>query len=376
MYYFSNNNILHTFTEPLQRTEIQQPSYMLVPVIIREQQGREPFALEIQGRFAYDLYNLEDGLKRIFKNMDSRAFLQFLERAHAEYEQWHEDAINILTFATENPELVQRIMRYSRYTGNYLQLASNTDEDLPIVKYLPKSRYHRTLTPWPATGKVTMRFPAFIRKVATEQGLILTDSRLEEIANRMKLFYRDEAITVTEHTGSTLRNLYHYSSHSRVFDLGDLRNSCMRHDNCRDFFGLYESNADRVSLLVARREGDKGLIGRALVWKLDNGVRALDRIYGSIVTQRMIARYAREHDIQPREYLEGKEGIVTLSNPEQVYYPYLDTLYMYDIKLKQYINNSVYLEREAEFRKDMSSWGRGEHRFRMHRNPHGMFVYV
>lgn len=54
---------------------------------------------------------------------------------------------------------------------------------------------------------------------------------------------------------------------------GTLGNSCMRHCECSDYFGIYEDNA---KMLVCFKDGL--VLGRAIVWEVD-GKTFMDRIY-------------------------------------------------------------------------------------------------
>ena len=66
---------------------------------------------------------------------------------------------------------------------------------------------------------------------------------------------------------------YWYNSDHYYRCEGTLGNSCMKYDECENFFKIYEDNA---KMLICTKNGM--LTGRALVWEVD-GVTLLDRIY-------------------------------------------------------------------------------------------------
>lgn len=67
---------------------------------------------------------------------------------------------------------------------------------------------------------------------------------------------------------------YWYNSEHYFACQGTLGNSCMKYDECESFFELYE---DKAQMLISRKNGL--LTGRALVWKVNDKVTILDRIY-------------------------------------------------------------------------------------------------
>ena len=75
--------------------------------------------------------------------------------------------------------------------------------------------------------------------------------------------------------GESIRDLYHYESYES--DGGSLGASCMRYDSCQEMMDIYAENRETVSMLAMKNE-DGGLIGRALLWCFD-GYKVMDRIY-------------------------------------------------------------------------------------------------
>ena len=104
--------------------------------------------------------------------------------------------------------------------------------------------------------------------------------------------------------------------------------SCMRHSYCADFLDIYAENPEKVALVIATR-GDR-LIGRALLWRLDNGGYYLDRQYGRDETQKAIVNFARSRHDDLTVYGSGLAYSATLAVTLKHYdfreYPYMDTL--------------------------------------------------
>ena len=131
--------------------------------------------------------------------------------------------------------------------------------------------------------------------------------------------------------------IYNYKNQSG--NAGTLSASCMKHDSCSNYFDIYEKNVD---MIVAMK--DNLVIGRCILWELDNGQYFADRIYGVEKTVESIKAFCSEHGIWTKVYqtysdygieLHGKraslEGeYLTLKNPipEYAYTPYMDTFDM------------------------------------------------
>ena len=52
----------------------------------------------------------------------------------------------------------------------------------------------------------------------------------------------------------------------------------MKYYRCKDYFNIYIENPDVCQLLIFTDPNDK-LLGRALLWKLEDGSNYMDRIY-------------------------------------------------------------------------------------------------
>jgi hypothetical protein len=89
------------------------------------------------------------------------------------------------------------------------------------------------------------------------------------------------------------------------------------------YFELYTQNPDRVSLMVAVNGHDE-LLGRALIWKLDNGREYMDRVYGSDHIIRLFRQEAENRGMGDC-YASGASLFVPLSHTFCDSYPYMDS---------------------------------------------------
>jgi hypothetical protein len=119
----------------------------------------------------------------------------------------------------------------------------------------------------------------------------------------------------------------------------NLHGSCMRHDDAQRWLSIYTDNENNVSLLVAYDMHEK-VLGRAILWLLDDGKKAMDTIYTHESLTQSFIQWANENDYYYKnrqschhdafdkhvsgEYITMPR--VTLKNYDFDYYPYMDTL--------------------------------------------------
>lgn len=126
---------------------------------------------------------------------------------------------------------------------------------------------------------------------------------------------------------------YWYSSSNYAANSGQLGNSCMRYDKCQSYFDIYTRNPDVCQLLIY--EKDDKLLGRALVWTLDNGKKYMDRIY--TIKDNIDILFIRWADENNVSYSSTEQMKVNLSIKwdidfiidEEIQFPYMDTFIYY-----------------------------------------------
>ena len=141
------------------------------------------------------------------------------------------------------------------------------------------------------------------------------DYEIEQFINSFKKVKYDDLKIVD---GDDIKKYYCGHKKERFY-------SCM--SNSQQFLEIYSKNPNQVKLLV-RTDNNGKVLARALLWHLDDGKYALDRIYGLSDDKTYFYSYARDNNI---EYTIPENSTVTLENKgEYEYYPYMDTLEYYE----------------------------------------------
>ena len=141
--------------------------------------------------------------------------------------------------------------------------------------------------------------------------------------------------------GEDIRKWYREESYRRGD--GPLNGSCMRYDKCQRFMDIYVKNSDKIKMLILLDEYDpEKIIGRALVWKLDDGTTFMDRIYyikdSTIHVFKDYAmsnewKYKKDQNNSPKTAVMLGDNVsddqrlkITLPELEYTYFPYVDTI--------------------------------------------------
>ena len=172
----------------------------------------------------------------------------------------------------------------------------------------------------------------------------INDSDVEKFVNDMMAFLKmnmsPEGAVIEEVKGEDIRKWYdskNYQSKS-----GQLGGSCMSYNYCQSYLDIYVENPEKISLLILKNSEDK-LVGRALLWKLDNGKRFVDRIYTHTEYDvKIFEKWAIDNKCMYRSSgnngkityysINGKKLVKTpeltteLENVEFENYPYVDTI--------------------------------------------------
>ena len=114
---------------------------------------------------------------------------------------------------------------------------------------------------------------------------------------------------------------------------GQLGNSCMRYQRCQEYLDIYVENPESCSLLILKGKTPDKIIGRALIWTINEGPgvvgrKFMDRIYTINDSDKLLFEaYAKEHDILKSQNSSYK---IKVKEGRYDYYPYMDTLTCYD----------------------------------------------
>ena len=152
--------------------------------------------------------------------------------------------------------------------------------------------------------------------------------------------------------GKDITRYYNYSKYATIAgeETGTLWNSCMRHDKCNEYFGLYEDNC---KMLILKQRGTGKIYGRAILWNLEGssdfkGKVLMDRIY--VVKDYMVGLFKDFADKNDWFHLESqslgtytfekRDKTYTLEETDECYvelvkspdsyeyFPYIDTFYL------------------------------------------------
>tara|TARA_R110000803_G_scaffold7854_1_gene25253 strand:+ start:498 stop:1940 length:1443 start_codon:yes stop_codon:yes gene_type:complete len=123
---------------------------------------------------------------------------------------------------------------------------------------------------------------------------------------------------------------------------GSLAKSCMRHEKCSKFLKTYINNC---RLLVLYNPQSNTIIGRALLWRTNEGVQFMDRVYGDESIYNIFFDWAsnngyyrkryqswrdRETFVNPQGENERLRVSVNIGKKDQIeYFPYIDTFTFY-----------------------------------------------
>ena len=183
------------------------------------------------------------------------------------------------------------------------------------------------------------------RRILSKVDKKFTQVEIDDFVNEFKALVENEKSSEDRMELVKGDEIQHWYLFSRYTDKtsGTLHSSCMRYEECQDFFGIYTDNSDVCQLLILRDDIDSEYIeARALVWKLHDGTTFMDRVYYSsphIVD--IFTNYAKERGWcykskqdsgNKTKIVFGDESeydkilFVKLNDTYFDYYPYMDTL--------------------------------------------------
>lgn len=145
-------------------------------------------------------------------------------------------------------------------------------------------------------------------------------------------------------SGDEIKEWYHYSKYYEETK-GSLHSSCMRYDECQEYFDIYTENPDVCKLLICKSDFDNTKItGRALVWKLNTGETFVDRVY-----------YSNQHDIDLfNEYAKSmgwiyknKNSRIMLGESQHITSSLIVKLTEYDCEKYPYLDTLMYLSEDG-----------------------------
>lgn len=255
----------------------------------------------------------------------------------------------------ENSSDIARLMLTPKYTTN-TDFADYITMRGDMGSYLPNGREHKTndAGKWSREGRQEMKIGKLARKLLRQSYIdTLTDADFEKFTNCVKSYISligDEdgdgkKLELRLIEGDDIYDAYDADNYSTILGKdSNLWGSCMRHEECRDWLSIYADNKKVCQLLIAE-DTDKKILGRAIIWKLDDGRVAMDTIYSPDSIRETFFNYAikegwyykssqscHHHNFdrfngEHNQDSNFDRAIVTLMRHNYDLYPYMDSLY-------------------------------------------------
>jgi len=198
----------------------------------------------------------------------------------------------IVQYLSTKPEVVDANLKQ-----NYVDIAKPKegepkDSKSDVVSFIAQTKVNQLLEkdpslkeadPFTLKGRTEVKVGRFLKAICALADIKSTDREIEQIVNLFKSSTEvpGQAMGLVE--GKEIK--YWYDGKNYLTDTGELGGSCMRYEKCQDYLNIYSKNPDKVKLLILTQEvdGKKKLIGRALVWILDESPCEakifMDRVY-------------------------------------------------------------------------------------------------
>jgi hypothetical protein len=153
---------------------------------------------------------------------------------------------------------------------NYISVSH---DDKGKISYLTTDRVNSIDSEnyWTTNSRYKAKPGAFVGKIFKD----IPSKEVEKFSNLFRTQSLMPKFTFKIVEGDEIKKYYHHSSYGST--MGSLGSSCMKHDHCQKYFKIYTKNSELVKLLIMLDEDDM-LIGRSLLWNLDNN-KIMDRIY-------------------------------------------------------------------------------------------------
>jgi hypothetical protein len=278
-------------------------------------------------------------------------------------EQWDDDTNTLripLTFSSSMRTMLLS-MRHDCKVANALLRDTYTHTTFAnyitmrgeLCSYLPNGREH-TLNEngkWARNGRQDIKVGKMAKNLLTELAIVnngIEATDFEKFSNLVKSYIsvigdedgEGKKITFDVVNGDKIYDAYLETNYSKILGTDtNLFNSCMRYDSCQDYLDIYVDNIDVVSLLVANDCNGK-VLGRAILWTMHDGKKAMDTIYAHDSLTASFIQWAHDnnyfyksrqschHNDFDRHLTDGNIYMpcVILKHFDYSEYPYMDTL--------------------------------------------------
>jgi hypothetical protein len=202
------------------------------------------------------------------------------------------------------------------------------------------------------TNRNPIRIGRLVNSIMSAAKQPVTPKQVEDFSNAYKSAWdmmNDAFMKFEVVSGYAIARWYNESSYES--DDSTLGSSCMRYDECGDYFGIYADNSDVCKLVILY--SDRGssvkdgkfisnyIKGRALLWKTNQGDMFMDRIYTNNDSDvELFKQFAEKNGwwckktqnssnnftAQKGTSFKDPTYTVDLKWADHEYYPYVDTL--------------------------------------------------
>ena len=231
---------------------------------------------------------------------------------------------SVLKLRIDDKELFTKVVYMGAHTGKVMQVQFIIDDKEVIEEILSRN-----------SALVKMNI-----ELSVKNDISVTASDIEKFTNEfisaVKISRAEANSKIEVVNGQEISFWYDLENYQST--MGKLGGSCMSNSEAAEnYLNIYTTNTNKVSLLILK---NNKLLGRALLWKLDDGRLFMDRIYtANDSDDNIFVNYAIENEYIYRNtpadgyiYLyKGKEidpGTLTVKLDYYDFdnYPYLDTL--------------------------------------------------
>lgn len=171
-----------------------------------------------------------------------------------------------------------------------------------------------------------VRFGRFLNRFFAAIGVKYTQQDIEGFVNLYQsilTFKRNANDHFKIVKGEMIRHWYDEFNYEN--EKGQLGNSCMRYEKCREYLDIYCENTDVCQLLILTTD-KKTLLGRALLWTTTDGVKFMDRIYTNKDSYTpMFRKWGTENGY----VFDAEKFKVKVKYANYTYLPYMDTFSYY-----------------------------------------------
>lgn len=238
--------------------------------------------------------------------------------------------------------------------ANFIKLSGENLSYLPMKNAEAfRAKDHRNFNPFfNANGRQESKAARLARRLIVNDfgDFFLHDKDFESFSNIVKAYVMNQIGTYALVDGEEIRHWYDGAYYEER--TASLMSSCMRYSVCAPYFDIYVDHPEFVKMLVSVN-GDRRLLGRALIWTMPDGKIILDRVYGSDSSVEAFRTYAREQGWWVRSYNTfehetyftsptGVKEVILYTLPlSKLYrtYPYMDTFKYLNMKNKTITND-------------------------------------